>query len=105
MFTRAAIRETREETCADIVNLKLIGYRLLHTDADEKDANPKFPHPDCYFAYFFAEVSQLHTFQCEPQENGAIDRAFWDYETALAQEKIQAHITLYNRAYQMATTK
>jgi len=96
-----ATRETIEETKIQPINLKLIGWRHFHSDGPQP-AQSKFPFPDCYFLYYYAEVGEIHEFTAEPQPNGAIARVFLPEAQAVSEPKIQMHKYLFARALSMA---
>eukprot|EP00005_Dracoamoeba_jomungandri_P000377 CAMPEP_0174257588 /NCGR_PEP_ID=MMETSP0439-20130205/6709_1 /TAXON_ID=0 /ORGANISM="Stereomyxa ramosa, Strain Chinc5" /LENGTH=201 /DNA_ID=CAMNT_0015340743 /DNA_START=45 /DNA_END=650 /DNA_ORIENTATION=+ len=93
-----AIRETLEETQVVVKDLHLVGLRYYHTDGEKTEKASKFPFPDCFFLFFFALSDQVLPFDEEPQENGAQDRKFWDFEEVRDLKVYKNHPALFDSA-------
>jgi len=94
---KTAVRETYEETKVKVKDLQYIGYRLFHVDNLEQNGVKAFNHNDTYCLYFFGRVDSLDNFEFETQENGAIERAFYNITDpeVLKLHPITHHISLW----------
>jgi len=95
IMLKCAIRETYEETKVNVKDLIKIGHRLFHHDGKKDE---KVGINDKYCVYYFGRVQSLDEFTIESQENGSIDRKFYDINDPdiLKMHAVEHHISLFN---------
>ena len=93
----AVLREVYEETGATLGALHLLGYQRLRL-LGPKPISYRYPYPDSYQAFYWAQVASLEDFLPTEEARG---RALFAPSEAQALSWVQANRDLYEAALRM----
>lgn len=98
MPLEAALRETYEETCATLGEVKLLGYQRILIRAPRPDGYP-YPHPVAYQVFYWGRVAKLDPFQ---ETDEVMARGLFSPAEARQIGWVQQYPELYDAALEIA---
>ena len=92
-------REVYEEAGARLGSMRLLGYQRLRL-LGPQPAGYRYPYPDCYQAFYWAQVTSLETFLPTAETQG---RALFSPLEARTLSWVQLNQELYEAALELVT--